>query len=140
MKGNASQLGIHARLKGYDDIVGAKVLGGPHFDSEECGLGRFARAAYERAHRPEGFIRQLAAIIHDGDRTHLLSTIRTPTLVIHGAADPLFGHDGGKTVASAVPGARLELIEDVGHDLPEPVLPYYVELIREHIARVDITR
>ncbi|WP_418275478.1 alpha/beta fold hydrolase [Isoptericola jiangsuensis] len=48
-----------------------------------------------------------------------LGDIAVPTLVVHGAVDPLFpGH--GAVLAAAVPGASLLVLEDVGHQVPPP--------------------
>ena len=38
-----------------------------------------------------------------------------PTLVIHGTADAVLEAINGDLVASLIPGARLELLERVGH-------------------------
>ena len=44
-----------------------------------------------------------------------LRALRAPTLVIHGTADELLAPINGELVASLIPGARLELLEGVGH-------------------------
>jgi pimeloyl-ACP methyl ester carboxylesterase len=44
-----------------------------------------------------------------------LRGLRVPTLVIHGTADQLLAPINGDLVASLIPGARLELLEGVGH-------------------------
>ena len=57
-----------------------------------------------------------------------------PTLVVHGTEDRLLSHVNGDLVASMIPGARLELLDGVGHLLfweqPERV----AQLVREHAA------
>ena len=40
-------------------------------------------------------------------------------MVIHGKADKLMRPTGGRAIAHAIKGARLVLIEGMGHDLPE---------------------
>jgi pimeloyl-ACP methyl ester carboxylesterase len=44
-----------------------------------------------------------------------LRSIRAPTLVLHGTADELLAPINGELVASLIPGARLELLDGVGH-------------------------
>ena len=44
-----------------------------------------------------------------------LRALDVPTLVIHGTADELLASINGDLVASLIPGARLELLEGVGH-------------------------
>jgi proline iminopeptidase len=55
-----------------------------------------------------------------------------PTLVIHGAADPLVPLACGLDPAGRVPGARLEVIEGMGHDLPAQLLERLIALIDAH--------
>ena len=57
-----------------------------------------------------------------------------PTLVIHGDVDPLVHPSGGERVAALVPGARLVVIEGMGHDLPAPNRPAVVEAILAHTS------
>jgi pimeloyl-ACP methyl ester carboxylesterase len=71
---------------------------------------------------PAGLPRQLAAIIDDGDRTARLGAVRTPTLVLHGEADPLVKLPGGEATAAAIPGARLVTFPGWGHDIPQPLI------------------
>ena len=118
----------------------ARVLGGPHYASEEVGMARFARQAMERAYRPDGVARQLAAILADGDRREALAAIRAATLVIHGNADPLVPVEAGRETAAAVPGAKYLEIDKLGHDLPEPVIGEMLAAIIEHLAAVEVSR
>jgi pimeloyl-ACP methyl ester carboxylesterase len=90
--------------------------------------------AFDRGYYPIGTRRQLLAIIADGSRVERLKTITTPTLVIHGAADPLVPKDGSIDIARHVPGARLEIIDEMAHDLPPSQVDRMVELIAGHAA------
>jgi proline iminopeptidase len=76
--------------------------------------------------------RQLLAVSASGDRSELLRAIDVPTLVIHGAADPLVPLACGIDTAELVPGARLEVIEGMGHDLPAQLLERLLALIDAH--------
>ncbi len=74
-------------------------------------------------HRPSNAatLRQLAAILADTGRAAQLAQIRCPTLVLHGADDPLVPLAGGQDTARRIPGARLEVVPDMAHDLaPAP--------------------
>src|SRR5256885_2114586 len=66
-----------------------------------------AGISYERDHDIAGPGRQLAAIIASGDRTRELRKVVAPTLVVHGAADPLVSPSGGRATARAIRGAKL---------------------------------
>ncbi|MBK7161022.1 MAG: alpha/beta fold hydrolase [Sphingomonadales bacterium] len=91
--------------------------------------------AFDRGYYPIGTRRQLLAIIADGSRVERLKTITTPTLVIHGGADPLVPTDGSVDIARHVPGARLEIIDEMAHDLPPSQVDRMVGLITDHAAR-----
>lgn len=94
-------------------------------------------AAYDRAFRPEGSARQLAAILASGDRTRALRRVKVPTVVIHGLQDALVQSDGGRATAAAIPGADLIELPDMGHDLPAHLLPVIADAIEKNARRAD---
>ena len=61
-----------------------------------------------------------------------LRRIKAPTLVIHGTVDKMIRPSGGRATAKAIPGARLMMIEGMGHDLPRGVWPQIIDAIAEH--------
>jgi len=77
-----------------------------------------SQASVDRAFNPSGTDRQLAAIAASPDRTPALKHLTAPTLVIHGLQDTLVQPSGGMATARAVPGSRLLMFPDMGHDLP----------------------
>ena len=79
--------------------------------------------------------RQLAAIFASGDRTPSLARIAAPTVVVHGTKDRLVAPSGGRATAAAIPGARLEMIEGMGHDLPRDVWSRVIDLVVENARR-----
>jgi pimeloyl-ACP methyl ester carboxylesterase len=93
--------------------------------------------SYDRGRDPAGPGRQLGAIIASGDRTAELGTIRVPTLVIHGSKDKMVARSGGVATAKAIPGARLMVVDGMGHDLPEAAWPQLVEAIVGHAHAAD---
>jgi pimeloyl-ACP methyl ester carboxylesterase len=122
---------------GYVDfVVGAwRVIGSPGFPPDESALRARAGASYDRGIYPDGTARQLVAIIASGDRTEALRQLDVPVTVIHGTGDILVDVSGGKATAAAIPGARLELIDGMGHDLPRELWPRFVDLIVETAER-----
>jgi pimeloyl-ACP methyl ester carboxylesterase len=119
-----------------DFVVEAwKVIGSPGFPADESALRARAGASYDRGIFPDGTARQLVAIIASGDRTEALQQLDLPATVIHGTSDVLVDVSGGRATAAAIPGARLELIEGMGHDLPRELWPRFVELIVETAER-----
>ncbi len=98
-------------------------------------LRALAAASYDRSYYPAGVPRQLASMILDGSRAEALRALEVPTLVIHGLDDTLIDLSGGERTAELVPGARLVLIEDMGHDRPRALWPQLVDAIHEHTER-----
>lgn len=102
----------------------------------DAAFADMAGRAFDRGYYPIGGKRQLLAIIADGSRVGRLKTIKVPTLVIHGASDPLVPAEGSKDIARHIPGARLEIIEEMAHDLPPSQVGRMVDLIASHAASV----
>jgi pimeloyl-ACP methyl ester carboxylesterase len=114
-----------------------RAIGSPGFDRDEAWLRAMVAQSFERDGDPVAAARQLGAIVASGDRTAELRGIRAPTLVIHGTADRLVRPSGGRATARAIPGARLMLIEGMGHDLPRAAWPQIVGAIAEHARAAD---
>lgn len=115
-------------------LVGARLLSSPGFPVGDDELLRRATAKVDRAYRPAGTARQLAAVLAAPDRTEQLRKVAAPTAVIHGAEDPLIGVSGGRATADAIPKAELLVVPGMGHDLPRPVWPQFIDAI-ERVAR-----
>jgi pimeloyl-ACP methyl ester carboxylesterase len=94
----------------------------------------YAATQYDRAFRPDGMARQMAAIMASGSRADGLRALAVPTLVIHGLDDTLIQVSGGERTAELVPGAELLLVPDMGHDRPEPLWPVIAGAIVAHTA------
>ena len=75
--------------------------------------------------------RQLLATRSAGSRKEALGNVKAPTLVIHGDADPLVPIAGGYDTAEAIPGAKMLVIEGMGHGLPEGAWPRMIDSIVE---------
>jgi pimeloyl-ACP methyl ester carboxylesterase len=114
-----------------------RAIGSPDYPMDEERFRAVVEDSYDRGHRPSGVLRQMHAITASGDRTDALRRITAPTLVIHGREDPLARPVGGKATAKAVPGARLRLVEGMGHDLPRELWSTFVEEIAANAARAD---
>ena len=130
-----------SRPRGKDDYVeravklfrtvGSKRL----FD--EAYVRESAALSWDRGVNAAGSGRQLAAITADGNRSGRLKRVTAPTLVIHGKDDKLVSPSGGRATAKAIPGARLLMLDDMGHDLPRPLWPRMIEAIVENTERAS---
>jgi pimeloyl-ACP methyl ester carboxylesterase len=110
-------------------------IGSPGFDRDLDEVRDMARLSYDRDHDAAASGRQLAAIIASPNRTKDLGRITAPTLVIHGKADKLVRPSGGRAAARAIPGARLMLVEGMGHDLPRGVWHRLIDGIVDNARR-----
>jgi pimeloyl-ACP methyl ester carboxylesterase len=98
------------------------------------------RTEYARGVHPEGTARQLAAILADPDRTPDLRALSVPTVVVHGAEDPLIGVSGGRAVAAAIRDARYVEVPGMGHDLPPELLGTFLPTMLEVMAATPAGR
>ncbi|TAD81374.1 MAG: alpha/beta fold hydrolase [Sphingomonadales bacterium] len=114
----------------------ARHIGSPGFpfdpdQQREKVLRNVRRSVY-----PAGLPRQFAAIIDDGCRRSRLAQVRTPTLVLHGEADPLVKMEAGEDTARHISGARLVTIPGWGHDIPVALVPRIAGEIAGHARGV----
>lgn len=109
-----------------------KVLRAGSFPDDEARDPARAERTFARGLNPAGVARQLVAIIASGSRKSALAGVRVPTLVIHGDIDPLVPLACGIDTAESVPGARLRVIEGMGHALPIAMWPQIIEAIAAH--------
>ena len=99
----------------------SKIIGSPGYPKSDEQLRADAEENYQRCFYPQGIGRHFGAIMGSGSLRGYDKKITAPTVVIHGKADRLMRPSGGKAIAAAIPGARLVLLDGMGHDLPEPL-------------------
>jgi pimeloyl-ACP methyl ester carboxylesterase len=96
-----------------------KIIGSPRYRMPDQQARAEAAESYDRSYYPWGVARQFSAVLGSGSLLHYDRRISAPTVVIHGRADKLMRPFGGRAVARAIDGARLVLIDGMGHDLPK---------------------
>ncbi|TMS53644.1 alpha/beta fold hydrolase [Mycobacterium sp. DBP42] len=116
------------------DVKMFRHIGSHGYPFDEAWVREKAGIDWDRDPRPAGVARQLAGIFASGDRTAELRQIDVPTLVIHGDRDRMVHPTGGAATARAIPGARLETIVGMGHDLPAGAWGGLLDLVGDHIA------
>ena len=90
------------------------------------------RKLYRRSFYPAGVLQQFLAILCTGSLLALNKNITQPTLVVHGSKDRLLPPGHGKAVAKAISGAKFELIQGMGHDIPAHFIPQLSGLFAHH--------
>ncbi len=112
-----------------------RLIGSPLYPTSEDDRRAFAGRAFDRAFRPGGTLRQMHAIVATGSFEPLLANVTAPTQIIHGTDDPLMRPICGRRSAAMIPGAKLELIEGMGHDCPKALMARWAELIAANAER-----
>lgn len=110
--GRDQQAVVEQGIKTYETI------GSPGFPTDQKTLREWCERDAARAYYPQGVMRQIAAVLSDGDRRSLLRQITVPTVVLHGRDDPVVPVAAGEDTAANIPGAELRVINGMGHDMP----------------------
>ncbi|HEX4198181.1 MAG TPA: alpha/beta hydrolase [Caulobacteraceae bacterium] len=119
-------------------VAGAKVMAGT-YPVDEALVRENALSDFRRSFYPVGFQRQYAAILASPDRRPKLATITAPTVVVHGADDPLVPLAGGRDTAENIPGAELRIVPGVGHEMPLPTQDQFIDAILSAVARAKVS-
>jgi pimeloyl-ACP methyl ester carboxylesterase len=116
----------------------ATALGSPAYPASAEEIRQHVEEAVDRApYDAAGVARQLVAIAAAAPRNAILKTVKAPSQVIHGAEDPILTLEGGKDTADCIPGCQLHVIPGMGHDIPTPLIPTYIQLIGDFAKGVE---
>lgn len=99
------------------------------FEYDEVQGREYRTKEYDRNYYPEGIARQMAAMAVPGNIQPLISSIKAPTLVIHGKEDPFNSVEAGGEIASTIPGAEFLLVDGMGHSFSREVIPRIVKAL-----------
>ena len=127
-----------------DDLIDAsmlvqKALSSPGFPASEAEMRSTAERRTDRApFDPGGLARQSAALIAAPPRNALLRELRCPTLVLHGADDPVIPAAAAKDTAESIPGAELVIVPGMGHDFAAALVPVYLKHIGDFVSKVEV--
>lgn len=109
-------------------LAGERLCAGSGAPFDEVGTRQRIRAELARTDSP-------ASMFNHGSRTTekiwtgQFREIGRPTLVIHGADDPILPLPNGEALAAGISGARLVVLPGVGHELPARAIPPMVDKI-----------
>lgn len=112
-----------------------KAIQSPGFPPREQEVRDRIVRDYRRSYHPAGILRQTRAILATGSLSSSTRRIRVPVSVIHGKADPLVRPVAAEQLGYLMSHARVELVEGMGHDLPEPLLAHFAGIGFETMAR-----
>jgi pimeloyl-ACP methyl ester carboxylesterase len=107
-----------------------RLIGSPGYPSEDAVIAVRVEGWLRRFNNPASNLRQLAAIAADGDRSALLPRLTMPVQVVHGRDDALVPVAAAHDLARKIAHAGLDVIDGMGHDLPEALWPRFADSIR----------
>jgi pimeloyl-ACP methyl ester carboxylesterase len=93
-------------------------------------IRRRAERTWDQGWTAAGFLRHLLAVISATNRKPLLASVKVPTWIVHGEADPVFPVETAHQLQKAIPGSRLTIVPGMGHDLPPDFWPAVFEAVR----------
>ncbi|HBL16378.1 MAG: hypothetical protein A2X36_05890 [Elusimicrobia bacterium GWA2_69_24] len=82
---------------------------------------------------PRAALRHAMAMSVSAPLMDRLGEIRVPTLVIHGRHDPCFPLPHGEALAEGIAGARLLVLEEMGHMIREDLVPALLQPMLAHL-------
>ena len=95
------------------------------------------RKTYLRSNRPDGFRRQLFAMICLEPRVEQLKALRLPTLIIHGDYDPVFTVEHGRHLQQCIQGSQMIVVKDMGHGIPDCYCMELVDAINAFLKKTS---
>jgi len=114
-----------------------KRIASPGYPPDDQLLRAQVAGDFDRGYYPAGVARQLLAILASGSRAPILGRIAAPTLIQHGADDPLIPVAAAHDLHRRIRGSRLELFPGMGHDFPRVLVPTLTGQIIDHLRRAD---
>lgn len=118
-------------------VEACHIFNGPGYPVDRESVLRLAEETFRRGVSPGGNMRQLAALVAAGSRRNALKELSIPALIVHGSDDPLLPIACGITTAETIPGAKLLVLEGVGHSIPEQIWSLIIDGIDELARRQD---
>jgi pimeloyl-ACP methyl ester carboxylesterase len=136
------EVDFSARGNSRDEVINSTVslvrkFGGSIATLDQDLIRQRISRAYDRSYYPDGSARQLWAIADSGDRVALLKTVKQPTLVLHGKEDALIPFQAGEHTAELVHGAKLVLLEGMGHSIDQANIPIIIKEILALVGTAD---
>ena len=115
-------------------VAGARPLAGPGREIDEHASRRVAGRVFDRAGGTAESAGNHAYLDHGTPWRPRLGRITAPTLVVHGAADPIHPVAHAHALAAAIPGATVRILDGAGHELRPSDWPDIVPALLRHTS------
>lgn len=111
-------------------------------DFDENRIADEARIAWRQGVHAGGTARHFAASMATDDLRPALGKLTVPTLILHGRHDRVIPVERAQESADAIPGARIEIADDMAHDGPPRLRARWGRRLAEqlHIVETRISR
>lgn len=109
-----------------------ELLAGPFYAPEPEQRTAFAHAEIATGWVPE--TGHGVAVHASPGRLDRLGEIDTPTMVVHGGADPVFPAAHGRALAAGIDGAVLVEVDGLGHEVPDGLVDELWPMLRHHLG------
>lgn len=93
-------------------------IAGSHHPFTDDEIASLAREMWERGVDWAGFERQRRAMGLEGPWAAQLAEVGVPTVIVHGAEDPVVPVTAGRRLAELIPHAELHIVDGMGHQQP----------------------
>lgn len=112
-----------------------RQLTGSRFPFDELKFRERLKPIIQHGNNP--FALHGAAIGASPDRTSRLHEIKVPSLIIHGTEDAILPLDHGIAIADGITDSKRLIMEGVGHEIPEELIPEIINEIVNNIKRAE---
>jgi pimeloyl-ACP methyl ester carboxylesterase len=116
-------------------LAGARLLTGSRYPFDEDFLRRDAATSIAQDWTLESG--HMNAVLTTAPWFDRLGKLTCPALVVHGTEDPLFGTDHPEAFVEAVPHASLEIVEGLGHEVPDGLVGDLLPTLAAHLAAAE---
>lgn len=114
-----------------------RTIGSPGYPTDDAQLREWILRDFHRSFYPQGILRQMAAIVSNGDRRERLRGVKVPAVVLHGIDDPLVPIDGGRDTAASLKNSELIEVPGMGHDFPLSLVTIFADAITKAASRAS---
>ncbi len=110
-----------------------QTLAGSQYLMSDTELTEVVNRLLAQGMTKDGLLRHILAVAAAESRVNALQKLSINTQIIHGTEDNLVKPQGAIELAEIIPNAKLEMIEGLGHTLPQILAPKFKQLILTRI-------
>jgi pimeloyl-ACP methyl ester carboxylesterase len=90
---------------------------------------------HDRSYAPEGFLRQIHAMVRWASTPEALADLKMPSSIIHGRADNRIRVEAAFELGQLLRDCEFHVYPGLGHEIPEPLWNEFAAIIMRTAAR-----